>query len=117
MQKSHDDDFVRIHDMLEAALKIRNLAAGRSRQSLGENEVVQLAFRYLVLIVGEAAYHVSRERKARYSMIPWAQIIGMRHHLVHGYSAVDIDVLWVAINDDIPTLINDLKKLLNEDFG
>ncbi|MDE2819071.1 MAG: DUF86 domain-containing protein [Chloroflexota bacterium] len=103
--------------MLEAAQKIRDLVDGRSRQSFDDNELLQLALRYLVLVVGEAAYHVSRKRKARYPGIPWAKIIGMRHHLVHGYSDVDLNVLWIAATENVPPLIADLTKLMDEEFG
>ena len=96
MQEENPDDLVRLHDMLEAAQKIRDILARESRESFDVNEVLQLALRYLVLIIGEAAYHVSRVRRTRYPVIPWAQIIGMRHHLVHGYSAVDLNILWTA---------------------
>ena len=117
MQEENPDDLVRLHDMLEAAQKIRDLVARESRTSFDENEVLQLALRYLVLIIGEAAYHLLRERRARYPGIPWAQIIGMRHHLVHGYSAVDLNILWTAVSENTPQLIAELEHILREDFG
>jgi len=103
--------------MLEAAHKIQGLLAGCSRQAFDDDETLQLALRYLVLMVGEAAYNVSPELRARNSEIPWAQIIGMRHRLVHGYSAVDLNVLWIAATENVPRLISDLVKLIQEDLG
>ncbi len=117
MPKRSDEDLVRVHDMLEAAQKVSDLVARKSRASLDENEVLQLALRYLVLIIGEAAYHVSHELRARYPKTPWALIIGMRHHLVHGYSAVDLNILWVAVSENVPQLISDLENILHEEFG
>lgn len=117
MPKRRDEDLVRIHDMLEAAQKASDLVARKSRASFNEDEVLQLALRYLVLIIGEAAYHVSHELRARYPKIPWALIIGMRHHLVHGYSAVDLNILWVAVSENVPQLISDLEIILHEEFG
>jgi uncharacterized protein with HEPN domain len=43
---------------------------------------------------------------------PWLQIVGMRHRLIHGYDAVDLDVLWDTIIDDLPPLIDELEKIL-----
>lgn len=117
MQEGNSDDLVRLHDMLEAAQKISDLVARKSRKSFDENEVLQLALRYLVLTIGEAAYHVSHELSARYPNTPWGLIIGMRHHLVHGYSAVDLNILWVAVSENIPQLISDLENILHEEFG
>jgi uncharacterized protein with HEPN domain len=45
--------------------------------------------------------------------IPWLQIVGMRNRLVHGYDAVDLDVLWDTIVDDLPPLITALEKILH----
>ena len=117
MQKDHDNDRVRVHDMLEAAQKIQGLLSGCSRQAFDDDETLQLALRYLVLMIGEAAYNVSPERRAGHPKIPWAQIIGMRHRLVHGYSAVDLNILWIAATENVPRLIANLGKLLEEDFG
>jgi uncharacterized protein with HEPN domain len=36
----------------------------------------------------------------------------MRNRLVHGYDAVDLDVLWDTIIDDLPPMITELEKIL-----
>jgi predicted nucleotidyltransferase len=34
--------------------------------------------------------------------IPWAQIIGMRNRLIHGYDEVDLNFLWSVVQNDLP---------------
>lgn len=46
--------------------------------------------------------------------LPWREIIGMRHLLVHGYFTISPEVLWDVIQNDIPNLIPTLKKYLAE---
>jgi len=60
----------------------------------------------------EAAARVSPESREKYTSIPWIQIVGMRNRLVHGYDAVDLDVLWDTIIDDLPPMITELGKIL-----
>ncbi len=67
----------------------------------------------LVEIVGEAAAKISPEIQAKYPSIPWSQIIGMRNRLIHGYDAVDLDVLWDTLEVDLPSLIAELNKILS----
>jgi uncharacterized protein with HEPN domain len=39
-------------------------------------------------------------------------IIGMGNRLVHGYDAIDLDVLWDTIKVDLPQLIEELELTL-----
>jgi len=57
----------------------------------------------------------SLEDQARWKDIPWREIIGTRHRLIHAYDRVDLDVLWKIVNDDLPPLTNSLAELLGND--
>lgn len=46
--------------------------------------------------------------------LPWNEIIGMRHLLVHGYFTISPDALWDVIQNDIPDMIPILEKYLKE---
>jgi len=48
------------------------------------------------------------------TIIPWADIIGMRHRLVHAYLDINLDILWNTIQNDLPPLIQILKQALEE---
>lgn len=66
----------------------------------------------VIQIIGEAARHISPEYQAEHPEIPWREIIGMRHRLVHDY--VDIDPVrgWEVVQKDIPELIILLTPLI-----
>jgi uncharacterized protein with HEPN domain len=61
-----------------------------------------------VEIVGEAARAVSDATRQRYPTVAWRQIVGTRDRLIHGYEAVDLDILWSIVTIDLPALIADL---------
>lgn len=85
---------------------------GRTRAELDRNRMLELALVRLVEIIGEAATHVSPEGRAAHPNLPWPQIIGTRHRVVHGYGKVDLNVLWDTVTDDLPPLIAQLKTVL-----
>jgi uncharacterized protein with HEPN domain len=67
-----------------------------------------------VEIIGEAAARVGEETRAKYSNVPWADIIGMRNRLVHTYFDVDLTLLWTTVSDDLPELIRQLEAISDE---
>ena len=64
-----------------------------------------------VLIIGEAANHLSPSFLEKHSQIPWRAVVGMRNQLVHGYFQVDIVEVWKTVQEDIPKLKVELKNL------
>jgi uncharacterized protein with HEPN domain len=107
------NDILRLQHMLDHAKEAAGLIAGKDKTALQRNRVLELALIRLVEIVGEASAKVSSETQAKYPSIPWPQVIGMRNRLIHGYDAVDLDVLWDTIEVDLPLLIAEIEKILS----
>lgn len=106
------DDWIYVGHMLEMSRKAINAAQNKTREEYDRDDVLVMALAHFIQVVGEAAGKVSNEFQEKNSQIPWHQIIGMRHRIVHDYMNVDEDVLWEVVNHDLPTLIQDLGKLV-----
>lgn len=63
-------------------------------------------------IIGEAATRVTDATQKRNPAIPWAQVIGMRNRLIHGYDVIDLDILWQTVVEDVPSLLNALERIV-----
>jgi uncharacterized protein with HEPN domain len=50
--------------------------------------------------------------QAAHPGIPWRGIIGTRDRLIHGYDAVDYDILWNIVTVDFPLLSRQVRALL-----
>ena len=109
-----NEDEIRLRHMLDHAREAVTMAKGRARTDLDGDRQLNLSLVRLLEIVGEAAGRVSAEEHGRCSGIPWADIIGLRNRLIHGYDSVDFDVLWQIVTDDLPLLIIELEKALQE---
>ena len=66
-------------------------------------------------IIGEACRKLSERFRARHAEVPWRAIIGIRHHLVHGYFDIDADVVWAAITERLPALKDQIAAALATD--
>lgn len=62
-------------------------------------------------IVGEAASKISPAARAEHATIPWSAIIAMRNRLVHAYFEIDTDIMWVAVQQEIPALMLQLQTI------
>lgn len=113
MQLSNSDA-VRLRHMLEFARKAVQFVEGKSRSDLDRNEQLSLSLVRLVEIIGEAASKVSQEFQERTPSIPWADIISTRNRLVHAYFDVNLNILWDTVVNDLPPLIAELQKIINE---
>ena len=80
----------------------------------GGDRLFFLALLKLVEIVGEAATRIPEATHARYPDIPWREIIGTRNRLIHGYDAVDLNILWEIVTADFPPLACRIRALLPE---
>ena len=52
----------------------------------------------------EAASRLSQEARDQRPAVPWREIIGMRHILVHGYFEVDLDLVWSVVDRELTAL-------------
>lgn len=107
-------DAVRLRHMLDAVHEAISFAQGKKRADLDENRMLVLALIKDIEIVGEAACRISEAIRQQAAEIPWEEIIGMRHRLVHGYFDVNLDILWRTVQDDLPLLRDALEPLLSE---
>lgn len=64
-------------------------------------------------LIGEAATHIPNDIREGFSAIPWRQVIATRNRLIHGYLGIDNDTVWSIIQDDIPALIVELKRIFS----
>ena len=85
-----------------------------SRADLDTDRMLNLALVRLVEVIGEAASRVPEAVRARYPDVPWRQTVGMRNRLIHAYDAVNFDILWAIIREDLPPLTEQLEAILEE---
>ena len=109
---SRRDDTVPMRHMLDYAREITAMVHGRRRQDLDTDRMFQLTLTHLIEIIGEAANRVSAAGQDRYPEIPWPKIVSTRNRIIHGYDAVNYDVVWDIATLEIPPLIAALERAL-----
>ena len=91
--------------MLEWAQLANDIALSGSREMLETNQTMKLALVKRLQDIGETAYHITDTTRSRHQPIPWHDIIGMRHRIVHVYYSIDLNVVWKTATMHLPPLI------------
>jgi uncharacterized protein with HEPN domain len=99
--------------MLRAARRIQSFVEGVDREAFQDDELRQSAVVFQLLILGEAAKHVSEDLQAAHDHIPWSKMARMRDRLIHGYFDVDLDIVWTTATRDVVTLVDQLEEIVD----
>ena len=106
------DETVYLRHMRDAARKIQEGVAAHSRETFDADFYFRMGIAHLIQIVGEAARCVPEDIRSTLPEIPWKQVTGMRHRIVHDYINIDFNVVWDTATIDIPELITALTAAL-----
>ena len=97
-------DTLFLEHMAAALDRIKELVDRIDRQEFDTDWVVQDALIRELEIVGEAAGRISTELVQSHPEIPWREITGIRHKLIHDYFTVDLGVVWSTATEDAPSV-------------
>lgn len=103
---------LRIEDILDAAGRIKRYVEGRDLAAFVSDDLTLDAVSRCFGIIGEAATHIPKEVVAGHPEIPWADMRAMRNIVVHEYFGVTNETLWKTAREDLPTIVEPLRKLL-----
>jgi uncharacterized protein with HEPN domain len=110
------DDLTKIRHMLDSAKEAISFSASRTRADLNYDRMLTLSLMKSVEIIGEAAARTSTGFHDQYPNIPWKNVIGMRNRLIHAYFDINLDILWNTIRLDLPPLITELEKVIEQEM-
>lgn len=105
-------DQVYVEHMLECIGRIERYA-GDDRARFMQSEIVQDAIIRNLQTLAESSQRLSDAAKSSQLGIDWRAIAGFRNILVHDYLGLDLDTIWLVIEQDIPQLKNALKAIRN----
>jgi uncharacterized protein with HEPN domain len=69
-------------DIVTAADAMASFLTGIEHEEFLTDELRQSAVIQKILVIGEAASHISQQLRDKYPEVVWPQIVGMRHILV-----------------------------------
>lgn len=111
------DDETRLRHIRDAARDALDFVQGRTRADLDSDRMLRRAVLSCLADIGEAAWKLSEEARLGQPGVPWRQVIGMRHHIIHGYDRVNLDIVWKTVSEDLQPLLTTLEQRLGPAYN
>ena len=64
-------------------------------------------------VIGEAVGKLDNSIKQQHPQIAWQDIKDFRNLLIHQYFGVDLDIVWIVIQEDLPQLLETVVLHIN----
>ena len=100
-------------DVLQAAEEIQTFVFGMDFRAYQGSLIAQRAVERDFEIIGEALNRIRQiDEECLEEISEYHRIIGFRNILIHGYDVVDEVIVWNAIENHLPRLIEEAKNIL-----
>lgn len=95
----------------DAIAKIQQYTVDGKQEFMTDTKTQDSVIRNLE-ILGEAVKNLSNTLTKQYPGVPWKQIAGLRDKLIHQYFGVDFQLVWEAVEKDIPKFSAQINQIL-----
>jgi uncharacterized protein with HEPN domain len=101
-----------IDDIRQAAESISKYIEGLSKEKFQEDAKTRDSVLHNLMIIGEAAAKIPDNVREKNPDINWSGIIGMRNIIVHGYFAIDSEIIWITVKEKVPELMKMIDRIV-----
>lgn len=84
---------------------------GVERARFDGSRLVQDAVIRNLQTLAESSQRLSSEIKASEAHVPWRDLGGFRNVIVHGYLGIDLQAVWLVVEQDLPALAEAVHRM------
>lgn len=108
-----DPNFL-LEDILESAEKIFTYTEALTYDDfITDSKTIDAVVRNFE-IIGEASNRLPENLRDKYNTIDWFRVRGFRNRIAHEYFGLDHVIVWKLKESQLPSLVQEIKKILND---
>jgi len=105
-----------LFDIKQAAVLLADFTRGKSFADFQGDPMLRSAVERQFEIIGEALTKLAKVDQETAALISeHRRIIAFRNILIHGYAQIDDRLVWGVLDSKLPSLSQEVKKLLEEE--
>jgi uncharacterized protein with HEPN domain len=101
-----------LEDIEKSCTKIILYTEGLTRDQVFTDELRLDGILFNLQVIGEAVKRLPADFRERHAAVAWREIAGLRDFVAHAYFALDLEILWDAIQQGVPTLKGQIEEIL-----
>ena len=106
-----------LFDIKQAANLLADFTRGKSFADFQDDPMLRSAVERQFEIIGEALAQLAKADHRTVALISeHRRIIAFRNILIHGYAQIDDRLVWGVLDSKLPTLSQEVGKLLEEEI-
>lgn len=109
------DDWVYVQHILDEIEYLAGVQSSgiRYEDFVGDKTLCRAVTRSLE-IIGEATKNVPDPVRTAHPEIPWRYMAGIRDKIIHGYFAIDYEIVWDVVQNKLPQLEPGIRAIRDE---
>ena len=105
-------DIDRAEHILESIERIDSFIGGASEAEFLKDEKMMYACYANLMIIGEAATKITRDRKKKIDTVEWQLITKFRNVIIHEYFRINWRLMWDVMKNNLPGLKEAMKIVI-----
>jgi uncharacterized protein with HEPN domain len=106
-----------LEDIVNSAEAILKHTAGFTWETFSKDQLRIDAVLFNLFVIGAAVRNIPDDLRTQHPTVQWGRINALRNVIAHEYFAVKLRTIWTIVEENIPELLAEIRKVVDDFEG